>query len=100
LLDVKVRQGPPVLLQLVFVEDERILAGQKSLPILDLGLNILDRVRWLHLQGEGLVGPGPDRDLHVSTVTENNMKGGFLLDVVIGVGAAVLGCLPAKIRPC
>ena len=32
--------------------------------VLDLGLDVLDRVGWLDLQGDGLAGEGLDENLH------------------------------------
>ena len=32
--------------------------------VLDLGLHVLDGVRWLHLEGDGLTGEGFDENLH------------------------------------
>ena len=53
LLDVVVRQGAPVL-QLLAREDQTLLVGRDALLVLDLGLDVLNRVRGLNLQGDGL----------------------------------------------
>ena len=49
LLNVVIGQRPAVL-QLLASEDEPLLVRGDSLLVLDLGLNILDRVRGLHLK--------------------------------------------------
>merc|ERR1719270_2734686 len=51
LLDVVVRQGPAIL-QLLAGKDQPLLIGRDPLLVLDLGLNVLNRVARLHLQGD------------------------------------------------
>ena len=38
--------------------------SMQSRPYLDLGLDVLDGVRGLHLEGDGLAREGLDEDLH------------------------------------
>merc|ERR1719325_190101 len=82
LLDVVVREGPAVL-QLLSSKDKPLLVWGDALLVLDLGLDILNGVRRLHLQGDGLPGQCLDEDLHTSSQPENQVKGGLLLDVVV-----------------
>jgi len=63
LLDVVVRQGAAIL-QLLAGEDQALLVGRDALLVLDLGLDIVNRVRWLDLQGDGLAREGLHEDLH------------------------------------
>merc|ERR1719393_930504 len=63
LLDVVVGQSPTIL-QLLASEDQPLLVRGDSLLVLDLGLDILDRVRGLHLKGDGLAREGLHEDLH------------------------------------
>lgn len=63
LLDVVVRQGSAVL-QLLTSEDQSLLVRWDSLLILDLGLNIVDGVRGLDFQGNGLTCQGLNENLH------------------------------------
>ena len=67
-----------------------------TLLVLDLGLDIVDCVRALHLQGDGLAGEGLDEDLHASPQTQHQMECGLLLDVVVSQGAAILKLLASK----
>jgi hypothetical protein len=62
-LNVVVRQGPAIL-QLFAGEDQPLLVGRDALLVLDLGLDILDGVRGLHLEGDGLAREGLHEDLH------------------------------------
>ena len=53
LLDVVVRQGAAIL-QLLAGEDEALLVGRDALLVLDLSLDVVNRVRGLDLKGDGL----------------------------------------------
>ena len=53
------------------------------------GLHIIDRVRGLDFQGDGLAGESLDENLYTSTETENEMERGLFLEVVIRECAAV-----------
>merc|ERR1712095_106407 len=67
-----------------------------SLLVLDLGLHILNGVRWLHLQGDGLASEGLDKDLHTSPQSKHKMKGALLLDVVVRKSSSILKLLASK----
>ena len=67
-----------------------------TLLVLDLALHILDGVRALHFQGDGLAGQGLDKDLHATTQTQDQVESGLLLDVVVSQGAAILQLLAGK----
>jgi hypothetical protein len=62
-LDVVVGQRAAVF-QLLACKDQALLVGRDALLVLDLGLDILDRVGRLHLQSDGLAGQSFDEDLH------------------------------------
>merc|ERR1712203_1190868 len=97
LLDVVVGEGPSVLL--LASKDQPLLVRGDALLVLDLGLHILDGVRGLDLEGNGLACEGLHEDLHTSPKTENEMEGGLLLDVVVGEGPSVLELLASKDQP-
>ena len=63
LLDVVIRQGAAVL-ELLAGEDETLLVGRDALLVLDLGLDVVNGVRGLDIEGDGLAGQGLDEDLH------------------------------------
>merc|ERR1711874_647923 len=67
--------------------------------VLDLGLDVLDGVGGLDPKGDGLASQGLDEDLHTSPETEDKVKGGLLLDVVVGEGPAVLKLLASEDQP-
>jgi len=95
LLDVIVRESSSVF-ELLSSEDESLLIGWDSLLVLDLGLDILNGVRWLNLKGDGLSSESLDEDLHTSTKSQDQVKSGFFLDIVIGKSAAVLKLLSSE----
>merc|ERR1712158_179806 len=95
LLDVVVGESSPVL-QLFAGEDQPLLIWGDSLLVLDLGLDVLDRVRGLNLKGDGLPGEGLDEDLHTSPQSEHKVEGALLLDIVVGEGSSVLQLLASE----
>jgi len=63
LLDVVVRQGATIF-QLFSSEDEPLLVRGDSFLVLNLGLDILDGIRGLNLEGDCFPGEGLHKDLH------------------------------------
>ena len=95
LLDVVIRKSSAVL-ELLSSEDESLLIGRDAFLVLDLGLHVVDGVAGLDLEGDGLASKSLHEDLHTTAETEDEMKGGLLLDVVVGEGAAVLELLASE----
>merc|ERR1712042_262659 len=98
LLNVVVREGSSIL-KLLSSKDQPLLVWGNSLLVLNLGLDILNGVRWLNLQGDGLASEGLDKDLHTSSQSEHKMKGALLLDVVVREGSSILKLLASKDEP-
>ena len=73
-LDVVVGEGASVL-ELLPSEDETLLIGGDALLVLDLGLDVVDRVRGLDVEGDGLAGKGLDEDLHATTQAQDEVEG-------------------------
>jgi len=59
LLDVVVGQSAAIL-ELLSGEDQTLLVWWNALLVLDLGLDIVDGVRGLNLEGDGLASEGLD----------------------------------------
>ena len=64
LLDVVVSQGAAIL-ELLASEDQTLLIRRDALLILDLLLDLLDRVGALNLKGDGFTSQSLDKDLHI-----------------------------------
>ena len=58
--------------------------------VLNFGLNVVDGVGRFHFQSDGLARQCLDKDLHSTTKTENKVKGGFFLNVIVRQGATIL----------
>merc|ERR1712193_450728 len=95
LLDVVVGESSSVL-QLLASEDQPLLIWGDSLLVLDLSLDVLNGVRGLDLEGDGLASQGLDEDLHASPESEHKMESALLLDVVVGESSSVLQLLASE----
>ena len=95
LLDVVVRKGAAVL-ELLASEDKTLLVRGNAFLVLDLLLHGLDRVRGLHLEGDGLSSQSLDEDLHTTAKTKDQVESRLLLDVVVREGTAVLELLASE----
>ena len=98
LLDVVVGEGAPVF-ELLASEDQPLLVGRDALLVLDLGLDVVNRVRRLDLERDRLARQRLDEDLHASAEAEHEVEGGFLLDVVVREGAPVFELLAGEYQP-
>merc|ERR1712141_777177 len=72
-LDVVVRQSSAIL-QLLASKDQTLLVWGDSLLVLDLGLDILNGIAGLNLQGDGLPCESLDKDLHSSSESKDQME--------------------------
>ena len=76
LLDVVIREGAAVL-ELLAGKDEALLVGRDALLVLDLGLDVVDRVRGLDLERDRLTRQGLDKDLHGYSAQREGTQGQF-----------------------
>jgi hypothetical protein len=95
LLDVVVRKGSAVL-ELLSSEDESLLVWRDTFLILDLSFDVLNSVCWLDIEGDGFTSEGLDEDLHTTSKSEDQMKGRFLLDVVVRKSSSILKLLSGE----
>jgi len=70
LLDVVVLESATVL-ELLTREDETLLVWRDALLVLDLGLDGLDGIGALDLEGDGLASESLHKDLHTPTEAED-----------------------------
>merc|ERR1712039_1089256 len=94
-LDVVIGEGPAIL-ELLSSEDESLLIWGNTFFVLDLGLDVLNGVCGLDIEGDGLTSEGLDEDLHTTSKSENQMESGLLLDVVVREGSAILELLSSE----
>ena len=64
-----IREGAAVL-KLLAGKDQPLLVRRDALLVLDLLLHVLDRVRRLDVERDGLAGQGFDEDLHVLVIVD------------------------------
>merc|ERR1719408_363773 len=95
LLDVVVAEGSAIL-ELFTSEDESLLIWGNTLLVLDLGLDVLDGVSWLDIKGDGFTSESLDEDLHTTSKSQDEMKSGFFLDVVVGESSSILELLTSE----
>merc|ERR1719272_473501 len=95
LLDVVVLESSAVF-ELLTGEDKSLLIWGNSFLVLDLGLNGLNGVGLLDFEGDSLTGEGLNEDLHSSSKSEDEMKGGLLLDVVVRKSSSILKLLSSE----
>merc|ERR1712020_17226 len=98
LLDVVVRESPSIL-ELLSSKDQPLLVWGNAFLVLDLGLAVLNAVRGLDLEGDGLASESLDEDLHTSPESEHKMESGLLLDVVVGESPSILELLSSEDQP-
>ena len=84
LLNIVVREGATVL-KLFAGEDQALLVGRDTFLVLDLGLDIVNGIRGLDFEGDGLSSQGLDEDLHSTTEAKDQVEGRLLLDVTAEV---------------
>jgi len=95
LLNVVIRKGPAVL-ELLPSENEALLIGRDPLLVLDLSLDIVNGVRRLHFQRDGLSSECLHEDLHSTTKAKDEVERRLFLDVVIGESPAILELFSGK----
>merc|ERR1712073_22856 len=97
-LTVVFRQGS-AFFPLFTGKDQPLLVWRNSLFVLDFGLYVLNGVRGLNLQGNGLSGERFHKNLHSSSKSENQMESGFFLNVIIRQSSAIFKLLASKDQP-
>ena len=72
-MDVVVAEGSAVF-KLLSSEDEALLIWGDTFLVLDLSLDVFNRVRWLNIESDGLTGEGLNEDLHTTAKSEDQVK--------------------------
>ena len=95
LLDIVIGKGTPIF-ELLAGKDQSLLVGWNSLLVLNLRLDVVNRVRGLDLQRNGFAREGLDEDLHATTETKDKVESRLFLDVVVRESTTVLKLLSSK----
>jgi len=72
LLNIIIRKGATVL-ELLSGEDQALLIRGDSFLVLDLRFNVIDGIRGLNLEGDGLSGESLHEDLHGGGLMEGDL---------------------------
>ncbi len=64
--------------------------------ILNLGLDVINGIRRLDLESDGLPSQRLDEDLHATAETQDEVEGRLLLDVIIRKRSAIFQLLAGK----
>merc|ERR1719250_527831 len=97
-LDVVVTESSAIL-KLLSSKDQPLLVWWDSFLVLDLCFYIFNGVRWFNFQSNGFTSESLHKDLHSTTETQDQMKSGFLLNVVVTESSAILKLLSSKDQP-
>ena len=95
LLDVIIREGSTIL-KLFACKNKPLLVWGDAFLVLDLGLNVLDGIRSFHVKGDRFACQSLYKNLHASSESQDQMKGGLLLNVVVRQGSPILQLFACK----
>merc|ERR1711972_56387 len=95
LLDVVVSQSSSIC-KFFTSYVKSLLIGWDTFLVLDLSLNVLNRVRWFDIEGNGLSSQGLNEDLHTTSESQDQMESGFLLDVVVSQSSSIFKLLTSE----
>ena len=88
-LNVVVRKGSSIFKVLVR-KNKSLLVWGDTFFVLNLGLYVLDGIRSFHVKSDRFSSQGFDEDLHASSESQDQMKGGFLLNVIVRKCSSIL----------
>jgi hypothetical protein len=77
-------------------EDKSLLIWWDSFLILDLSFDVFDGICWFNIKSDGLTSKSLDEDLHSTSKSEDEMKSGLFLNIIIGEGSAVFELLSGE----
>jgi len=95
LLNIVVRKSSAIL-ELLSGEDKSLLIRGDTFLVLDLGLDVLNGVGRLNIEGDSLASEGLDEDLHTTSQSKDQVKSRLLLNIVVRKGSAVFELLSGE----
>jgi len=94
-LNVVVRESSSIF-QLFACKDQALLIWGNTFFVLNLCFDIVNGVTRFHIKGDGLSRQRLDKDLHASSQSQDKVKSGLFLDVVVRQSAPILELLACK----
>merc|ERR1711904_679065 len=92
LLDIIIGKCAAIF-KLLAREDQTLLVGRDAFLVLNLRLDVVDRITRLHVQRDGFARQSLHEDLHAAPQTQHKVKSRLLLDIIIGKCAAIFELL-------
>jgi len=94
-LDIVIRKSSSIF-KLLSSEDKSLLVWWNSFLILNFGFDIFNGVSWLNIKGDGFTSEGLDEDLHTSSKSEDQVKSGLFLNIIVGKSSSIFKLLSSK----
>jgi hypothetical protein len=94
-LDIVIRKSSSIF-KLLSSEDKSLLVWWNSFLILNFGFDIFNGISWLNIKGDGFTSEGLDEDLHTSSKSEDQVKSGLFLNIVVGKSSSIFKLLSSK----
>uniref|UniRef100_A0A1L8E847 Putative ubiquitin/40s ribosomal protein s27a fusion n=1 Tax=Haematobia irritans TaxID=7368 RepID=A0A1L8E847_HAEIR len=95
LLNIVVGQSTTIF-QLFTGKDQTLLIWRNTFLVLNLSLNVFNSIGWFDLQCNGFTSQSFNENLHTTTKTQDQMKGRFLLDIVVGQSTTIFQLFTGK----
>ena len=94
-LDIVIRKSSSIF-KLLSSEDKSLLVWWNSFLILNFGFDIFNGISWLNIKGDGFTSEGLDEDLHTSSKSEDQVKSGLFLNIIVGKSSSIFKLLSSK----
>jgi len=94
-LDVVISKSSTII-KLFTSKDESLLIWRNSFFVLDFLFDVFNGVRRFNFESDSFSSQGFDEDLHTTSKSENKMKSGFFLDVVISKSSSIIELFSSK----
>merc|ERR1711937_685486 len=94
-LNVVIRECASIF-KLLACKDQALLVRRNALLILDFCFHVIDGVRSFDIKGDCLASQSLNKDLHASAETQDKMKSGLFLNVVIRECTSIFKLLACK----
>ena len=94
-MDIVIRKSSSIF-KLLSSEDKSLLVWWNSFLILNFGFDIFNGISWLNIKGDGFTSEGLDEDLHTSSKSEDQVKSGLFLNIIVGKSSSIFKLLSSK----